>query len=216
MADVTVNVIEPADGYPAEAMSFLSLDEAKTLLGIESDDAAANNDQLKMQIAISSAVIMRVCNRMFARQKVAESWRDLESRRVFLTHWPVKADDIESVASADRALASEQYELEEISGKLSNFGGWVEPVRIIYSGGFNLPDEAPLPLKQATLLLVRQAKLEASREAIEGIRMIAHKESRVMFFDPNSINRTTANIGPLGTGVLAVDQLLYHYMRFWV
>jgi hypothetical protein len=101
-------------------------------------------------------------------------------------------------------------------GKLSNFAGWVEPAVVTYAGGFNLPDEAPLPLKQAAFLLVRQARLDGSREAIEGIRMIAHKESRVMFFDPNSTTKTAANIGTLGTGILAVDELLYHYMRFWV
>jgi hypothetical protein len=215
MADVTVNVIEAAEGYPAEDMSFLSVTEAKKLLGIDPDDDV-NDEQLKMQIALSSAVIMRVCNRMFARETVAESWRDLGSRRVFLTHWPVKEDDIERVQSGTTVLDADQYELEERSGKLSNFGGWIEPVRITYSGGFNLPEEAPLPLKHAALLLVRQARLEGSREAIEGIRMIAHKESRVMFFDPNSTTKTTATVGTLGTGIVAVDQLLYHYMRFWV
>jgi hypothetical protein len=215
MADITIKVLDPAEGFPAEDMSFLSVDEATRLLDLHPEDAA-NDEQLKMQIAISSAVIMRACNRMFARQRVAESWRDLGSRRLFLTHWPVKEDDIETVSAGGRWLTDDQYELEEISGKLSNFAGWVEPAVVTYTGGFNLPDEAPLPLKHATLLLVRQARLEGSREAIEGIRMIAHKESRVMFFDPSATNKTTANIGPLGTGVLAVDQLLYHYMRFWV
>src|SRR5580704_9852642 len=115
MADVTVNVIEAAEGFPAEDMSFLSVAEAKTLLGIGPDDLA-DDGQLKMQIALSSAVIMRVCNRMFARETVAESWCDLGSRRVFLTHWPVKGDDIERVQSGAAVLDAGEYELEERSG----------------------------------------------------------------------------------------------------
>ena len=40
-----------------------------------------------------------------------ETWRDLGSRRVYLTHWPVKEADIESVTTngTDRL----DYELEE-------------------------------------------------------------------------------------------------------
>src|ERR1700734_2577932 len=96
MADVTVHVLTPAAGLPAEDMSFLSLAEAKLLLDLDVADTT-RDDQLKLTIAINSAVIMRACNRMFARQTVEESWRDLGSRRVFLTHWPVKREDIQSV-----------------------------------------------------------------------------------------------------------------------
>ena len=216
MADITIDVLEPAVGFPdGEGRSFVSLKEAKLFLGLREDDTE-NDELLKMQIAINSAVIMRVCNRVFARQKVAESWRDLGSRRLFLTHWPVKREDIESVRAGGRMVGPGGYELEEQSGKLSNFSGWVEPVVVTYTGGFDLPNEAELPLKQCSFLLLRQARLDASREAVEGIRMIAHKEARVMFFDPSSTaTKTTTAAGTL-TPVPAVDQLLFHYMRFWV
>jgi hypothetical protein len=220
MADVTVHVLQAAAGLPAEDMSFLSLTEAKQLLDLPADDTS-RDDALKLTIAMMSAVIMRACNRMFARQTVEESWRELGSRRVFLTHWPVKREDIQSVYAGRRELIGEdrndaRIELEEQSGKLSHFGGWSEPVVVTYTGGFLLPTEAPLPLKHATLLLLRAAKQEATREAIEGIRSISHKESRVTFFDPSTIAKSTATTGVLGTGVQAADQLLYHYMRFWV
>jgi hypothetical protein len=216
MADITIDVLEPAVGFPdGEERSFVTLKEAKLFLGLREDDTE-NDELLKMQIAINSAVIMRVCNRVFARQKVAESWRDLGSRRLFLTHWPVKREDIESVRSGARTVAPGGYELEEQSGKLSNFFGWVEPVVVTYTGGFALPDEAELALKQSSLILLRQARLDASREAVEGIRMIAHKEARVMFFDPSSSVTKATTVGTLGTGLQTVDQLLFHYMRFWV
>ena len=204
MADITVEVLEPAEGYPAETMSFLSLEEAKLLLGLHTDDTA-NDEQLKFQIAIASSTIMTACNRMFARQKVAESWRELGSRRLFLTHWPVKRDDIESVLSGNQTLGPGAYELEERSGKLSNFAGSAEPVVVTYSGGFELPEGAELPLKQATELLVRLARHQATAESIAGIRMIGHKESRVMFFDPNAVKPAPAVGGGALTGNQSVE-----------
>lgn len=214
MADITIDVLEPAVGYPEESMSFLSLKDAKLLLSLPAGEDPGD-EQLKLQIAIASATIMNVCNRMFARQKVAESWRDLGSRRLFLTQWPVRREDIESVRAGNRELGRGAYELEERSGKLSNFAGWVEPVVVTYSGGFDLPEGADLALKQATQMLVRQARAEATRESIEGIRSISHKESRVMFFDPSSTASKATTTGTL-TSVPAADQLLRAFMRFWV
>jgi hypothetical protein len=213
MADVSVTVLVPAEGLPSEAMNFLSLEEAKKWLGIDPADTTGD-DLLLMQIATNSAIIMATCNRMFAKETVEESWRDLNSRRVFLTHWPVKLTDIISVNAGGLINA---WDLEEASGKLSNYGGWSEPVTVTYTGGFLLPDEAPLPLKQATLLLLRADKTEAQRASVEGIRSISHKESRVMYFDPNTVKTTTTpTAGNSLTGVMAVDQLLKNYMRYWV
>jgi hypothetical protein len=213
MADITIDVLEPATSM--ESRSFLSLKEAKLLLGL--DEAAGPHDELlTMQIAISSDTIMRCCNRMMAKQKVSESWRRIGNGRLFLTHYPVKIDDIESVTAGRDER--DDWELEQHSGKLSHYlGWWFEPVTVVYSGGFALPDEAPLPLKQACLLLLRHARQEATREAIEGIRMIGHKESRVMFFDPSAQQKATVGAGgTMGTGVQTVDQILAHYMRIWV
>jgi hypothetical protein len=88
-------------------------------------------------------------------------------------------------------------------------------VRVTYSGGYELPDDAPPPLKQATLLLIVQARSAATRESIEGIRMISHKDSRVMFFDPGQQQAKATTAGGLGSGVKQVDDLLMHYVRLW-
>jgi hypothetical protein len=89
-------------------------------------------------------------------------------------------------------------------------------VRITYWGGFELPDEAPLPLKQATLLLIVHQRSQATRESIEGIRMIAHKESRVMFFDPSQQQKASGGATASPSGVPAVDALLRSYTKFWI
>ena len=209
MTDITLHVITPAT-----TVAFLTLDEAKLLLGIALTDTT-EDALVQMLIDNSSATIMRVCNRVFAKETLSESWRDLGGRRLFLTHWPVNAADITSVVANGTTLdPATDYELEELSGKVSNFNGWDEPVVVTYTGGYLLPDDAPLPLKQATLILVREEKINVMRSSMQGVRSISHKDSRVMFFD---ITKPPAQTGiHLGTGSPTVDALLTHYMRFWI
>ena len=99
MADVTVNVIEPATNF-----DFLTLDEAKILLGITPSDTS-QDAQLAMLISINSANVAEMCNRTFAREKVRETWRELFDGRVFLTRSPVKLEDIERVSGAGAGYA---------------------------------------------------------------------------------------------------------------
>jgi hypothetical protein len=206
MADVTVNVITPADSY-----SLMTLDELKIALGAPTG-TDVSDAQWQWLIDINSATISELCNRVFAKEEVEESWRDLVNRRVYLTHYPVKASDIQSVTTngTDRL----DYELEEASGKLSLFTDQTEPIVVHYTGGFLLPDDAPLPLKQATVMLAASWKAQLAMIQVTGVRMIAHKEARVMFHTP-------ANIAPGAGGTHpgippSVDALLMQYTRLWV
>lgn len=222
MADTIIKILEPAESF-----DFMTLDEAKLLLGISSADTSSD-EQLKLLITQYSDVIMTTCNRIFAREKVRETWRDLQSRRIYLSHWPVREEDIELVESPRGTLTPiENYydpdrggngywELEEQSGKLEIFGSQVEPIEVTYTGGYNLPDEAPPALKNASTVLIRAGRSEAARESVSGIRSIAHKDSRVMFFDGGGTGTKAAG-GGVGTSPADLAKsLLYHYMRFWV
>jgi hypothetical protein len=215
MADVTVNVLEPATSF-----DFLTVDEAKILLGLSPSDTS-QDAQLAMLISIYSANVAEMCNRTFAREKVRETWRELFDGRVFLTHWPVKLDDIESVTSAGGGYENDQYELETTSGKLSNVllysaesTPWAQSVDVTYTGGFDLPTEAPLPLKQATAILMREERMRNQQAQVAGIRQITHKSSRIVFFDPNAVLVKTA--GAKSPGMQAAEALLKQYMRLWV
>src|SRR5882672_4743043 len=207
MADVTVKILTPATVF-----DLMTLDELKQALGI-SVSTQVSDDQWEWLIESNSATIAELCNRVFAKEEVEESWRDLVNRRVFLTHYPVKAADIQSVTTNGNVRLD--YELEEASGKLSIFTDQAEPIVVTYTGGFDLPDEAPMPLKQACILLSATWKAELAMVQVTGVRMIAHKESRVMFHTP-----TTGGTGG-GTGRWSgvppsVESILVQYTKFWV
>ena len=218
MADINIKVLEPATSF-----ALLTLDELKTMLGIATADTSSD-PQLEQMIDWYSAYVSQVTNRVFAREKVRETWRDLQSRRVFLSHWPVKEADIESVmvgtgvkGVGGTLLDPANWELEEASGKLSIFSGKAEAIVVTYTGGFNLPDEAPDDLKNAAAIMVRKGRTEAQQEATAGIRSISHKDSRVMFFDPNASSGGGSSGGGAGVeSIRAVHALLYHYSRLEV
>src|SRR5262245_28382034 len=93
MADITIKVLEPATNF-----DLLTLEELKLSLGITdtSEDA-----QLTELIHRYSDVIATKCYRTFAQEKVRETWRcfvtDCPGSRLYLSHWPIKEDDVEIV-----------------------------------------------------------------------------------------------------------------------
>jgi len=206
MADVTQKILVPATSH-----ALISLDELKTALGGES----GNDEQMQWLIDTQSAVIARMCNRIFAKETLIETWRELGDRRLYLTHWPVKEADIASVTTngSDRL---NDWELDEREGKLSIFTGRTEPIRIEYTGGYELPDEAPLPLKQAVALMVNTSKSEAAAASLSGVRMISHKESRVMFHSPTSGGSSGGSSTTTSQAQDTVKALLGHYVKHWI
>src|SRR6516164_327811 len=83
---------------------LLTLNECKLLLGMSTTDTT-HDAQLALQISIYSQTIERMCNRILAKETGIEAWReDGGSGRVFLTHFPVKAADIQSVSVGGSVL----------------------------------------------------------------------------------------------------------------
>jgi hypothetical protein len=218
MADRIIKVLTPATDF-----DLMTLDEAKTLAGIAITDTT-EDAQMQMFLDINSATVMRMCNRIFAREEVREEWRELNGGcRLFPSHWPIKEGDIETVESPiGTVLDPSMYELEEESGKVELIasGGlaaaWIEPVAITYWGGYDLPDEAPPPLKRAVAMLNLQSKLLASLGTIAGIRMMSHKEARVMFHDPTKLLEAALGGGASNAMQSSIMQILSHYIHFEV
>ena len=215
MADRIIEVLTPATSF-----DLMTLDEAKLLMGLSVNDP--NEDQqLQLFIDINSQTVMRLCNRIFAREEVREEWRELNGgHRIFPSHWPIHPADLESVESpAGTVLDPSTYELEEESGKIEIFSSvaWTEPVVVTYWGGYELPAEAPLPLKRAVAMLNLQSKLLASLGTIAGIRTLSHKEARVQFHDPMKILEAALGGGGAGNPMQAgIMQILSHYIHYEV
>jgi hypothetical protein len=213
MADIWVKVLTPAESY-----DVLTLEELKTILGLSPTDTA-EDAQLQMWIDHYSDVVATMCNRVFAFETVAETWRGdtmpFDCPRLFLTHYPVADTDIETVESPRGSILDPSlYEIENASGKMRINGAWSEPITVTYSGGYNLPDEAPPALKEATALLIQGARMQRTQAAVAGIKSITHRESRVQFLDPTLLYKGVG--GALLQAEQTVRALLYKYMRFYV
>ena len=211
MADIWVKVLTPADTY-----DLVTLEELKTMLGLSLTDTA-EDAQLQMWIDQYSDYIAQMCDRTFAYEKVAETWRGdtmpFDSPRLFLTHYPVLDADVELVESPNGSVLDPSlYDIENDSGKMRIDGAWNEPVTVTYSGGYVLPEDAPPALKAACGLLIQQARLQARGNLMNGVRSISHRESRVQFFDLAQMMTK----GPMSVTGDSVNSLLSTYMRIYV
>lgn len=209
MADIIIKLINPASSY-----DLISLAELKALLGISADDTTGDAT-LQLQITSYSDVIATMCNRVFAKEKVSETWRCLQGNRVFLSHYPIAAlSDIVSI-ECPRGSTITGYEIELHSGKIELYQSTSEPIVVTYTGGYNLPTDAPAALKQAMAMTIREERRHIQLSATAGIRSLSHKESRVMYFDPNVVAAKSAS-GMSSIVPEAITNLLMHYVRLQV
>ena len=165
----------------------------------------------------------------FAKEKVEEWWQCIGpvccpsgACKVYLTRYPVKLADIESIESpAGTLIDPANYRLEENTGRIDFPGGCASEIVVTYTGGYDLPDEAPLPLQQAAGLMVRGFRSQAAQEATggAGIRMLAHKDSRIMYFSPRDMaggGGTTTGGTTVSASDSAIKSLISKYTRYWI
>lgn len=204
---------------PAASIDLLSLDDLKLALNITGTTQDAMLAQLITNV---SGQIAAYCNnRVFGYETVVETFTEIPDsvRRLFLARFPVPQDDtgITSIANGGAAVTYPNgILLDSLWGKLTlpNGGTFQEQTVITYSGGYNLPDDAPPALKQAAVILMREAYYATVRGDAT-VRMIGHKESRIIYFDPNLLARSAGGVGTGGTPAQrAVHDLLTHFTRY--
>lgn len=217
MADRVIKILTQASSY-----DLISLADLKIMFGIPASDLS-QDELLSMFITTYSDLIATYCNRVFAYEQVNEIWRCVEHddtnamTRLFMSHYPLDLSApilIESPIGSP--LDSSSYEIEEKSGKIELLETYVEPIFVTYAGGYLLPDDSPPALKQALGLMIREGQAMMQRLAVSGIRSIAHKDSRVQYFDSQA---TAAKIGSAGVSAIsmsAANNLLMHYVRLEV
>jgi hypothetical protein len=225
MSEPLVNVITPAT-----SVGLISLEDAKLLLDIPAGDTSGDA-KLQMLIDQNSMGLAGDANRWkgWGKQKVIERWDCVGpvccpngTCKIWLMVAPVKLADIESVESPEGTLIDPSgYRLEENTGKLILIGGCASEILITYTGGYDLPDEAPLELQQALRLRVRQEQTQEAQAATggSGIRMLAHKDSRIMYFSPKDMaGGSTGASGGLSVSAAdkAIENLISKYTRYWI
>src|SRR5262245_2274243 len=156
---------------------LISLDDLKLALGITgtADDAA-----LQAAITMQSRIIAEYCDRRFGRAEALETFTfdaaetSLARQALTLTLYPVV--EILLVEGAP------EYELDPVSGRLwaANGGTWSSPVSITYSGGYDLPEEAPARLSRAVIEAVNEGRTSGARDP--SIQSVAHGDTRISYF----------------------------------
>lgn len=216
MADRDIFVVTPAD-----EQDLLTLEEVKLMLNISLTDTSRDT-QLALQISTASAIIADMCNRKpelgFGLTRVIEEWREVMNGRVQVMHWPISQDDpIAITAMGNPYFEAEHFRVDFNSGKISitgSGGSWPEPVIVEYTGGYNLPEDAPLPLKKACALIVQEDRIKNQQAAVAGMRQIRHKEAQVAFYDPNAL--LLKAVGAKSPGLQQAENLIRPYLRIEV
>jgi len=206
----SIQVIEPALDK-----ALITLYEAKVALKI-SPSSTDSDEALQLIILRASDEVQTICSRVFPKETVVETFREIVNpiTRLPLSRYPVKPNDILSVVIDGTDI---EYDIDSESGILTLYGGnfWAESVVATYAGGYEIPQEVPPALRQATLLMTKEA-YHSEQRGDSSIRQIAHKESRIIYFDPATMLKAM-NSGSSGQGGSAAQNatknLLMRYTR---
>jgi hypothetical protein len=140
-----------------------------------------------------------LCNRTFAMLEVSESFRHGfaqwlpapmaysysagHAHALTVTQFPI--NEIVSVTVGGGVLDPSNYEVDKEKGMLYTLNwSWCGEVIVEYSGGFDLPTDAPPALEQACIELVAiKRRFAQSAKHDPAIREVQHGDSRIMYFD---------------------------------
>src|SRR5262245_14108944 len=208
-----LNIIDPSteDG-------LISVADMKKILNIQPTDTSKDEGLGLLIDAVSIQMAVLVNRRTFGIEKVEETFYEIEnSKRLYFSKWPVKFDDIQELTfQGTDILTSTDWVLEELTGTLYTppSGIWNGTVNAIYTGGYALPEGAPLDLQRACSILVGEGYYSQQRGGtLSNVRMIAHKQARVMYYPgTDASSGSGSSVGAPQTWN-SVRSVLQHYFR---
>ena len=169
---------------------LVSLADLKLALGITgtADDAA-----LQAAITFQSRIIAEYCDRRFGRADVLETFTldtsEFVATRQALTLWHYPVLEVLEVSTVG---TSADCEFDSATGRLwLPAGAWQSTIAVTYTGGYDLPEEAPARLAKATIEAVNETRLVGNRDP--SIREVAHGDTRISYF--TSALATAKNAG---------------------
>ena len=163
--------------------SILTIVTAATVRALTTRDAVKGDLSLSgsgddawidAQILAVSASIEAWCGRVFARETVAETWRNFCQEMVILDRAPVAS--ITTVIEDDVTLAASDYDLDAQKGVIYRLSGdcrtWWRAQKLVvtYAGGFLLPSQVganlPADIERACRLAVVSAFQQRGRDVM--------------------------------------------------
>ena len=166
---------------------LITLDDLKLELGIT---GTAEDPALQARITRLSDQIAEYCDRIFALIDVEETFAFNTGARMcphggshpiplVLMQYPVT--EIATLTRDGVAINPADYDLNSASGLLwPRTGLWSGRIVANYSGGYNLPDDAPATLQSAVIEAVRQRRAYSGRDP--SVREIGHDITRVGYY----------------------------------
>jgi hypothetical protein len=195
---------ESTDSAGPDLISLADLKAALSITGTTEDAA------LEAAITFQSRIIAEYCNRRFGLATVLETFifdRDeimLQRQALVLTLYPVVEIIEVSVAGATAA----DYNFDPASGCLWTDGYWSGTIGVTYSGGYDLPEQAPARLQRAVIDAVNIGRTSGTRDP--SIREVQHGDTRISYF---TSSLSTASPGFLSASVI---DLIRPYRRLHV
>lgn len=163
----------------------------------------ADDEVMQNRITRQSKLIAEACNRVFALTYAVETFtfdygERLSARQgLNLSFYPIVS--IESVTE-DGVLVTD-FDFDPEKGQLwrtgplgssswcswpgNYFGG--STIAVTYSGGYELPDDAPASLQAACIQAVSDAAVWASTGLNQAVQRVAHGDSDVRYFEPSAV-----------------------------
>lgn len=187
---------------------LVSLDDLKAALGIA---GTAEDAQLQAQITFQSRIIAEYCDRRFGRAEALETFRFdrgevLPARNALV----LKLYPVTEVIELAGTMDADGYEFDPASGRLwmTNGGCWADVVSVTYSGGYDLPEEAPARLAAAVIESINETRMIGTRDP--AIQSVQHGDVRVGYFS------SSTSSGSSGYLSATVADLIQGYRRMHV
>lgn len=153
---------------PANTHDLTTIETVRAELGITD---RAEDENLARWITQASRVIGEYCNRVFAKETVAETFRlpAFTKDDLVLSRYPIK--EIVSVTENGTALTeSADFEVGFDAGFLARLRGdtltcWAPgKITVVYTAGYTLLQDLPYSIERACIALVNQYRYSAERD----------------------------------------------------
>jgi len=179
---------------------LISLADLKLAIGIT---GTSEDVSLQAAITMQSRIIAEYCDRRFGRAEVLETFTFdygeglLQRQALTLTVYPVA--EIFEISSMGATNAD--YGFDPSSGRVwfgpsvpvNVWPSWPDTVAVTYSGGYDLPEEAPARLQRAVIEAVNSVRtLSSSGYRDPTIREVQHGDTRISYVSQSFAAGTTA------------------------